>query len=238
MTAVVRPEDQVDFKPVDLVPLLQVELGLGPCYDLKPKAIVALANTKLSRDAVEGATVKDEAFACRAATRLLSPSFWSPDTVRSTSSPTELVDRILAKPPTVGGFCSAVACKVINPKSIDTKTVAWNGALSVDNFAILRSQGQFCTTAEECKKFFRLFKSEKSNEKLGDTVFHVQDKSNPAGGQTLMLMKSNKCNARLAALCTPKWVLLAVYHFVDVDNEASTLQLLEDLRREAFESRK
>ena len=241
MTAVVRLEDEIPCKPIDLVPLLQSELHLGPCYDLKPKAIVALANTKLNREPIQDATVKNEAISCRAATRLLPSSFWLPEgtaPVRSSSSPTELVDRLLAKPATVGGFCSAVACKVINPKSIDTKTVAWKGALSIDNFAILRSQGQFCTTDQEVKAFFKLFKSDNNNAKLGDTVFHVQDKTQPTGGQTFMLMKSNKCNARIAALCTPKWVLLGAYHFVDVPHEEITLQLMEDLRLEAFENRK
>jgi hypothetical protein len=49
-----------------------------------------------------------------------------------------------------------------------------------------------------------------------------------------MLCKSNNCSARLVALHTPKWCLLAVYHFFDRDAEVITLQILEDLREEAF----
>ena len=238
MTAVVRLEDELNLKPIDLCPLLRTELKLGPCYDLKPKAIVELANTKLSRETIEGASVKDECLACRASIRTLPPSFWSENKVRSNSTPEELLERILAKPCTAGGFCSAVTCKVINPKAIDNNTVVWGGALNIDGFTVLRSPGQFCTTAVECKNFQKLVRSEKNNEKLGDTTFHMVDKSQPVGGQTLLLMKSNKCSARLAALFTPKFGIVALYHFVDTAHEEITLSILEDMRVEAFENRK
>ena len=238
MSACSRPEDDALLKPIDLVQLLQKELNLGPCYDLKPKAVVELANVKLSRSWTEGANVKAECVSCREAVRALAPTFWTDVVAKSNSPPEELVTRILAVPATAGGFCSAVAAKVLSPKAIDTKTVAWGGSVSIDGSAVLRSPGQYCTTAEEIKKFVKLFKIDKTNEKLGDTVFHIIDKTAPCGGQNLMLMKSNKCSARLAALFTPKWCLLAVYHFIDVETEQITLSLLEDLRCEAFSNKK
>ena len=238
MSACVREDADALLKPIDLVNILRQELDLGPCYDLKPKQIVELANVKLAREPVEGATVKDECVALREAVRNLPPSFWSPDTIRSNSAPDELVARALAKPASAGGFCSAVACTILGPKAINTKTVAWGGALNVDGFSILRSPGAYCTTQQEAGKFVKLFKIDKTNEKLGDCQFHLQEKLSPAPGQQLMLMKSNKCNARLAVLYTPKWCLLAVYHFVDVESEAMSLTVLEELRVEAFAKRK
>ena len=60
------------------------------------------------------------------------------------------------------------------PKAIDNNTVVWGGALNIDGFTVLRSPGQFCTTAVECKNFQKLVRSEKNNEKLGDTTFHME----------------------------------------------------------------
>jgi hypothetical protein len=234
MSACVGAEADATLKPYDLAALLKVELDLGRCNDLLPKQIIELANEKLSRLPVEGASVKDEAVSCRAVVRALPASFWTPDTVRGGSKPQELVDRILAKPATAGGFASAVACTVLNPKAIDTRSVVWGGALSVDGFSILRPRGAYCTTESEMGAFAKLFKTERSAEKLGDCTFLVNDRSQPAPGQTLMLAKANKCDAKIAALYTPKWCLLAVYQFVDASAEAHTLALLEAMRKEAF----
>ena len=126
-SACVRGDADLLLKPIDLANILRVELNLdadADCYDLKPRQIVGLANAKLSRKPVEGATVKEECVALREAVRNLPPSFWSADTVRSNSTPDELVARALAKPSTAGGFCSAVACSILGPKAINTKTVA------------------------------------------------------------------------------------------------------------------
>jgi hypothetical protein len=234
MSACVGAEADATMKPIDLVALLKVELDLGRCDDLLPKHIIELANEKLSRLPIEGASVKDEAVSCRAVVRGLPASFWTPDTVRGGSNPQELVDRILAKPATAGGFAAAVACKVINPKTIDTRSVVWGGALSIDGFSILRSRGAYCTTEAEMESFAKLFKTERNAEKLGDCTFLVSDRSQPAPGQMLMLAKANKCNAKIAALYTPKFCLLAVYQFVDASAEADTLAFLEAMRKEAF----
>lgn len=225
------------MKPIELAEVLKVELDLGRCDDMKPREIVELANEKLSRSPVEGATVKDEAVSCRAAVKELPPSFWSEDTVGGRSKPQALVDRILVTPATAGGFATAVACEVISAKKgIDTRTVISGGALTVDGVSILGAPGSYCTTDHEIGQFAKLFRTEGKSEKLGDCAFQVVEKSQPAPGQQLMLCKSNQCNARLAALHTPKWCLLAVYHFVDADAELITLKILEDLREEAFSS--
>jgi hypothetical protein len=243
MSACVLADVDVTLKPIALVALLKVELNLGHCDDLLPKEIVELANNKLVRQPVEGASVKDEAVACRAAVRALPTSFWTTPTADSDeeslsitkgAKPQEVVNRILAKPATTGGFASAVACKVMSPKDIDTRSVVWGGAYSVDGFGILRPPGSYCTTESEMKSFFKIFKTERNAEKLGDCTFLVTERSQPAPGQMLMLCKSNKCNAKMAALYTPKWCLLAVYHFVDASTEADTLAFLEEMRQEAF----
>jgi hypothetical protein len=87
------------------------------------------------------------------------------------------------------------------------------------------------------ENFAKLFKTDRDAAKLGDCTFLVKDRSQqPAPGQMLMICKSNKCDAKLAALYTPKWCLLAVYHFVDASTETDTLAILEDMRKEAFSS--
>lgn len=244
MSACVPADAEVAMKPIDLAGLLKVELDLGQCRDLLPKEIVELANKKLSREPVDGASVKEEAIACRAAVRALPMTHWlttlnedgesTTIVLAKTSKPQEIVDRVLAKPPSVGGFASAVACKVLGPKAIDTKSVVWGGVHSVDGFAILRPPGAYCTTESEMSSFSKLFKTERPSDRLGDCTFLVSERSQPAPGQILMLCKSNKCNAKLAALYTPKWCVLAVYHFVDGATETETLALLEEMRIEAY----
>jgi hypothetical protein len=86
------------------------------------------------------------------------------------------------------------------------------------------------------ENFAKLFKTDRDAAKLGDCTFLVKDRSQPAPGQMLMICKSNKCDAKLAALYTPKWCLLVVYHFVDASTETNTLAILEDMRKEAFSS--
>jgi hypothetical protein len=239
MNEYVDAETDASMKPKALAAVLKVELDMGRCDDLKPREIVELANEKLDRSPVEGATVKDEAVSCREAVKALPPSFWSSETVGGSSKPQQLVDRILTTPATAGGFAIAVACEVISPsKGIDLRTVVSGGACSsVDGVNILASPGQYSTIDHEMGQFAKLFRTAGNAERLGDCTFKVTDRSQPAPGQMLMLCKSNNCSARLAALHTPKWCLLAVYHFSDVDAEAITLQILEDLREEAFSKR-
>mmetsp|Transcript_8787 Transcript_8787/g.14600 ORF Transcript_8787/g.14600 Transcript_8787/m.14600 type:complete len:237 (-) Transcript_8787:321-1031(-) len=234
MSACVIADVDATMKPIDLAALLKVELDLGRCDDLLPKDIVELANEKLSRQPVEGANVKDEAVACREAVRALPISYWSSAVVTKGSNPQEILDRILAKPATAGGFACAVACTVMSPKDIDQRTAVWGGAYTIDGFGVLRPPGAYCTTEHEMSALAKLFKSKKPSEKLGDCTFLVTDRSQPAPGQMLMLCKSNKCNAKLAGLYTPKWCVLAVYHFVDAATEAGTLAVLEEMRIEAF----
>ncbi len=92
-----------------------------------------------------------------------------------------------------------------------------------------------CDTLFSNKYCFRLFRSERNAEKIGDCTFLVQERLQPAPGQMLMLAKSNKCNARFAALLTPKWLLLGLYNF-SASTEGSTLAILDELRKEAFSS--
>jgi hypothetical protein len=237
MTEYVDASTDATMKPIELAAVLKVELDLGRCDDLKPKDIVELANEKLDRSPVEGATVKAEAVSCRAAVKDLPPTFWSEDTVGGRSKPQALVDRILTTPATAGGFATAVACEVISPKKgIDTRTVVSGGAVNIDGVAILPTPGVYSSLDHEIGQFSKLFRTEQKSEKLGGCTFKVIERSQPAPGQQLMLCKSNQCNARMAALHTPRWCLLAVYHFVDADAELITLKILEDLREEAFSS--
>lgn len=233
MTEYVDAETDAAMKPKELAAVLKVELDLGRCDDLKPREIVELATEKLDRSPVEGATVKDEAVSCREAVKALPSSFWSSETVGGHSKPQQLVDRILTTPATAGGFAMAAACEVISPqKGIDMRTVVSGGASSVDGVNML--DATYNTIDHEMGQFSKLFRTAGDAEKLGDCTFKVTDRSQPAPGQMLMLCKSNTCSARLAALHAPKWCLLAVYHFVDEEAEQITLQILEDLREEAF----
>jgi hypothetical protein len=250
----VGADTDATLKPIDLVALLKVELELGPCTDLTPKQIVALANAELARSPIADATVKEEAMACRAAVRALPTSYW---TTRATaeaaanqessaepvvvSKPQKLVDWILAKPATAGGFAAAVACKVLSGGKgggmADLRSVVWGGALVIDGFQILRPPGGYCTTDGEIASFCKLLRTNGKAERLGDCTFLVTERSQPAPGQVLMLCAANKCQARLAALATPKWCLLAVYHQAansSNDTEAATLALLDDLRQQGF----
>jgi hypothetical protein len=115
MISFVDAKADAALKPVDLADLLKVELDLGRCMDMLPKDIISLANEKLGRVAVEGANVKDEAMKCRELARGKELSFWTELKISKSSSPEELVERLLAKPPTVGGFATAVAVTTINP---------------------------------------------------------------------------------------------------------------------------
>jgi hypothetical protein len=151
---------------------------------------------------------------CRAAVKALPPSFWSSE---SRSKPQQLVDRILTTPATAGGFAIAVACEVVSPSK-----------------GIKVSPGTYNTIDHEMGQVAKLFRTAGNAERLRDCTFKVTDRSQPVPGQMMMLYKSNTCSARLAALHTPKWCLLAVYHVSDVDAEAITLQSLDELRKEAF----
>jgi hypothetical protein len=103
------------LKPVDLANLLKAELDLGRCMDMLPKEIVQLANEKLGREPIEGANVKDEAMKCRELLRGKPLSYWTEIKATKSSSPEDLLERLLAKPPTVGGFSTGVAITVMNP---------------------------------------------------------------------------------------------------------------------------
>lgn len=235
-TAVISGKDDAGLKPVDLANIIKVELELGRCDDILPKDIIDLANKKLGRETKKGASVKDEAVACRAAIRAMPTSYWIEgyNGITKGSPPQDLVDRILAKPPTAGGFAAAVACKVLSPKDIDTQSVKWGGAYSIDGMGLLRPTGAYCTTEVEMEHFAKLFKSAAPAHKLGDTTFLVEERTHPAPGQTSMAMKANKSCAKLVGLYTPKWCVLAIYHFVDAESEEKTLALLEEMRREAY----
>jgi hypothetical protein len=222
---------------------------------LLPKEIVALANAALGRQPNADATVKEEAMACRAAIRALPMSYWTTRAAAAAaaheesgeedvpvvlSKPQKLVDWILSKPATAGGFASAVACKMLSGGKgagmADLRSVVWGGACTIDGFSILRAPGGYCTTDGEIASFVKLLRTNGKAERLGDCTFLVTERSQPAPGQVLMLCQANKCQARLAALATPKWCLLAVYHQAasSSSNEAATLALLDDLRQEGF----
>jgi hypothetical protein len=232
----VNAEAEHEMKPIDITDLIRKELDLGPCDGMKPKDIVALANSKIGIQLLGGdKTVKEEASHCRGAIRQLPPRFWNPEiSVNKNSTPTELVAWLMAKPSSCGGFCGAVACNVINAKSIDTRSVVISGPLDIESMSLLRRRGGFSTIDHECEEISKLFRSEATATKIGDATFHVTQRSQPDKGQNSMLCASTKIHARFASLLTPKWMLIGIYQFTSSPDEAETLALLESLRVEAF----
>jgi len=176
--ATINREAEHEMKPIDLTDLIRKELDLGHCDDMKPKAIVELANSKIGHQSLGGAaTVKEEAAACRAAIRQLPPRFWDPDmSITKASPPADLVAWLTAKPASAGGFCAAVACSVISPKSIDTRTVIISGPCDIDGSSVLRHRGQFTTIDHECEEVLKLFRSDRTADKIGDVSFHVTER--------------------------------------------------------------
>lgn len=234
MAACISVEMEEAMKPLDICELIKAELSLGECEGMKPKAVIEMAQQKLGLEPSTEKTAKEESQRCRAAIRLLPPRFWNPDiSVSRGSSPSSLISWLLAKPASAGGFAAAVACVCISNKAIDTKSVTSGGSGMIDGFSILRASGSYNTIDHEMDCIARLFRSERNAEKIGDCTFIVQDRLQPAPGQMLMLAKSNKCNAKFAALLTPKWMLLGLYNFC-ATTESDTLALLEELRKEAF----
>ena len=233
MTTCVDATTELEMKPFELCQLICSELDLE--HDGKPNQIVALANTKLGREPLGGdASVKQEACAVRQAIRDRPPSFWGLETVgKGNSSPEALVTRLLLKPATAGGFCSSVACRRLPNKAVDTKSVISKGAISIDGFSVLPAPGQYSTLDFEMENVALLFGTKRDAVALGHCTFIVQSREQVAPGSSVMLCKANKCNARLAALLTPKFCLVGLYHFTGPETEAKTLCILEDLRIEA-----
>jgi len=232
MTACIDATMELEMKPFELCKLICSELSLE--NDGRPKELVALANSTLGcKPLGDDASVKEEARAVRNAIRDLPASFWGKETVgKGNSSPEALVTRLLLKPATAGGFCSGVACKRLPNKAVDTKTVVCKGALSIDGFSVLPSPGQYSNLDFEMENIALLFGTKRDAVSLGHCTFMVQSREQVAPGSSVMLCKANKCNARLAALLTPKFLLVGLYHFVGPEVEAQTLRLFEDLRLE------
>lgn len=237
MTFCVDATMELEMKPYELCQLICSELDLE--RDGKPNHIVVLANTKLCREPLGGdASVKQEACAVRQAIRDQPPLFWGSNETTATvgkgnSSPEALVTRLLLKPATAGGFCSSIACRRLPNKAVDTKSVVSKGAMSIDGFSVLPASGQYSTLDFEMENVAILFGTKRDAVALGHCTFIVQSREQVAPGSSVMLCKANKCNARLAALLTPKFCLVGLYHFTGPESEAKTLSILEDLRLEA-----
>ena len=161
---------ELDLKPIDLSRLISAELSLPDNDDynpsMKPKDIVALARAVLLQrnvtiqstadDSCTESSVKDDARAIRLIIRSLPLSFWirndndddvsNPTRLTSNSTPEALVMRLLLKPPSSGGFCTAVACRrLVKNRAVDTKSVYSHGSFSIDGFSILPHPGQYST---------------------------------------------------------------------------------------------
>jgi hypothetical protein len=228
--ACITAEAEINLKPYEIANLLRAELDIED--DVKPKEIVVLANKVLGRDGGD-ASVKEELMAARAVVRSLPAEKWT-DIKAKGASTEELLDRLLAKPASAGGFAAAVACKCLSPKNIDTRSVISKGVSSIDGFQVLRGAGSFNSLDHEMTCIQKLFKTERPAEKIGDVTFKVEERTQPSPGQILMTAKASKCEARFVALLTPKWLLLGMYQFAGGASEAETLQLFETLRLEAL----
>jgi hypothetical protein len=177
--------------------------------------------------------------AIRQAIRDLPPSFWGEEKVgNGNSSPDALVARLLLKPASTGGFCSGVACKrMLKTKGCDMKSIVSQGALDIDGFNILTSPGQYSTLDIEMETITLLFGSKQNSTKFSRTVFMVTSREQVAPGKTILQCKANKCNARLAALITPKFCLVGFYNYIGPESELKTLAIFEDIRLEASGSK-
>lgn len=231
MSCCIDETRELEMKPYELCKLICAELSIAS-YDEKPKEIVDMANTKLERTSGDG-TVKEEAQAVRHAIRNLPPSFWGSEKVTSSSSPDELVTRLLLKPASAGGFCTAAACKRLAKNAIDTKSIFEKGAVAIDGFPILASPGQYTTLDSELKRMALLFGANTDAIKFQSTVFSVVSREQVTPGSSVITCKANKCSARLVSLLTPRFCLVGFYNYAGAEEETKTLSLLEDLRLEA-----
>jgi hypothetical protein len=178
-------------------------------------------------------TVKEEAQAVRQAIRDLPPSFWGETKVSGNSSPEAFVTRLLLKPPSAGGFCSAVASKRLKNKCIDFKSIFIHGALDIDGFPVLPPPGQYSTVENELKTVASLFSTKQNSTKFSHCVFMVSSREHLGGGASLLWCRANKCSARFVSLLTPKFCLVAFYNHAGPESEAKTLGLFEEVRLEA-----
>lgn len=250
---------EIELKPVDLSRLISAELSLADNDDynpsMKPKDVLALARVVLLQRNVaippNETSVKDDARAIRNIIRSLPLSFWVSNddqdkdsiTVRltSNSTPEALVTRLLLKPPSSGGFCTAVACRrLVKNRAVDTKSVYSHGAFSIDGFSILPHPGQYSTLDTEMEQVPLVLSSQRAVLKFNHTVFTIQsppdrrddDTVSIPPGCSLFHANGNKCSARLVAYITPKACLVGFYHFAGPESELQTWKLLDELRLE------
>jgi hypothetical protein len=236
MACCVDETRELELKPFELCKLICAELSLD-CYDDKPKDICLVANKTLQRDVAEAATVKEEARAIRKVIRNLPSSFWGDaddEKLTSSSSPEALTYKLLLKPATAGGFCTAIACKRLARSGIDTKSIASKGVLSIDGFSVLASPGQYSTLDNELMNMSMLFGAKTDSITFNSTVFSVTSREQVTPGSSVITCKANKCGARLVSLLTPKFCLVGFYNYAGtVEEDTKTLSILEDLRLEA-----
>lgn len=205
-----------------------------------PKLILATTTT----------TVKDDASAIRQVIRSLPPSFWGSDTITSQSTPEALVRRLLLQPPSVGGFCTGIACKRLptNKKAIDTKSIYSQGDSGIHDFSILSAPGQYSTLDTEMEQLPLLVLTQRDVIKFHQTVFVVQRRetgtNNSKSSQSVMLVgKGTKCPvARMVILLTSKFCLVGFYHHHNTpggaannnfESERHALEMMEQIRLEA-----
>lgn len=237
----ITAEAEVALKPFQLANLLRSELDLFPDGDggeeeAKPKDIVALAWANLGLESGSlTENVKDNARAARAVVRSLKSDFWTDKKARGGMEMKDLLDRLLAKPASAGGFSAGIACTCIGNKNIDTKNIHSKGIGVIDGFTVLRGAGAYMTLDHEMEILYKLFRSHSDACKIGDTTFRVEERTQPYKGQDLLTAKATKCDARFVALLTPKWLLVGLYqHVVENETDAAILQLFEDLRLEVI----
>eukprot|EP00656_Telonema_subtile_P049729 TRINITY_DN6252_c0_g1_i3.p1 TRINITY_DN6252_c0_g1~~TRINITY_DN6252_c0_g1_i3.p1 ORF type:complete len:228 (-),score=53.00 TRINITY_DN6252_c0_g1_i3:2-685(-) len=210
--------------------VLELDLDRDLTYDMKPKEIVALSNDRLGRDQLPEDVTREqvaaEARSIRGFLRMQPAEFFLREEFTEDYTPNDImIARLLAKPASLGGFATAAAFGVVSTKAIDTKGIVSGGAVSVDGSPILPSAGFNSSLDHDMETLFRLFKSAKAAEKIGDTTFSVTEREQVRPGTMLLTGKSGKCSAKLAAILTPKMCYLGVYEFAGRESEEATMEL-------------
>lgn len=78
----------------------------------------------------------------------------------------------------------------------------------------------------------RVFRSKQPSAKLAGVVYVLQgERDKSIGGTVLMLGKDTKSAARLAALYSPRRIVVATYTFSSAEKEEPLLELMSDVRK-------
>jgi hypothetical protein len=257
---IVSAEDEKEMKPMQMCEVLISELDLGVSKldlefgDVKPKAAVEKAAEKLGIQLLEGSSVKEQACAVRAQLRGLPASFFwgggepepesegGSEPVSSGTCDVEalkeksqaILDMLLAKPASAGGFASGIVGVGVKggqtAKGIDTHTVVAGGATHLDTQQVIMAGGQRSEVEHESLEMSRLFKSKKPSTRVGELTFHVEEREQLVPGTMRMKLMSTINKAKMVSLLTPHFIVIGMYEFSSAPHEEHILALMEELR--------